>query len=72
MFTGSLTSIVNSSKHIKCVFLIIQKCMVQSALINLHLNECTPGLSYYPFVVNLDRRSEHFITLNDLSMFQTK
>ena len=45
MFTGSLTSIVNSSNHIKCVFLIIQKCMVQSALINLHPKECTPGLS---------------------------
>ena len=36
---GLLISIVNGSKHTKCVSLNNQKCMTQPTLINLHPNE---------------------------------
>ena len=39
MFIGLLTSIVNVSNHTKCIPLNNQQCMIQPALINLHLNE---------------------------------
>ena len=41
--------------------------MIQSTLINLHPNEKTQGLRYYPSVVNLDRCVGSCNTLNDLS-----
>ena len=41
--------------------------MIQPTLINLHANEKTQGLHYYPFVVNLDRCVGSCNTLNDLS-----
>ena len=44
-----------------------QKCMTQPTLINLHPNECTQCLYYYPFVINLDRYVGSCNTLNDLS-----
>ena len=63
---GLLTNIVNVSKHTKCVFLNIQKCKAQPPLINLHPNEYTQGLRYYPFAVNLDRCVASCNTLNYL------
>ena len=48
IFTQLLTSIVNASNHRKCVSLINQKCTTQPTLINLHPNEYTQGLRYYP------------------------
>ena len=43
-----LTSIVNASNHTKCVSLNNQKCEMQLTLINLHLNEYSQKLHYYP------------------------
>ena len=67
MFIVLLTSIVNASSHIKCVSLSNQIYTTQPTLINLHPNECTQGLRYYPFAVKLDRCTRSFNTLNDLS-----
>ena len=46
IFIGSLTSIVNSSKHTKYASLSNQKWTTQPALINLHPDEYTQGLRY--------------------------
>ena len=54
-FIRLLTSIVNVSKHTTCVSISNQKCTTKPTLSNLHRNEYTPGLRYYPPVVNLDR-----------------
>ena len=67
MFIGLLNSAVNACDHIKCVQLDNQQCIIQSTLINLHPNEQTKGLRYYPFAVNLDRYVATSNTLNDLS-----
>ena len=67
MVIGLLTSIVNVSNHTKCVSLNNQQCMTHPTLINLHPNEHSQGLSYYPFAVNLDRCVGSCNTLNDLS-----
>ena len=48
-------SIVNAFNHASCLSRNNQQCMTQAPLINLHPNEHSPGLRYYPFVVNLDR-----------------
>ena len=48
-----LTSIFNASNHTKCVSLKSQQCMIQPTLINLHPNEYTQRLCYYPFASNL-------------------
>ena len=66
-FIGLLTGLVNKSNHTKCVSLSIQKCMIQLTLIDLHSNECSQELHYYPFVVKLDRCVRSCNTLNDLS-----
>ena len=44
-----------------------QKYMIQTTLINLHLNEYSQEFHYYPFVVKLDRCVGSFNTRNDLS-----
>ena len=44
-----------------------QKCTTQPNVINLHPNEYTQELHYYPFAVNLDRCIRSCNTLNDLS-----
>ena len=44
-----------------------QKCMIQPTLINLHPNEYSQGLHYYPFAVKLDRCVRRCNTLTDLS-----
>ena len=43
------------------------ECTTQSSLINLHPNEYTQGLSYYPFTAHLDRCVRSCNTLDDLS-----
>ena len=55
MFFGLLTSIVNAFGHTKDLSLSNQQCMNQTTLINLHPNEYTQELSYYPFIINRDR-----------------
>ena len=67
MFIVLLTSLVNASKHTKCVSLSYQKCEIQRSLINLHPNEYSEELHYYPFVIKLDRCVGSCNTLNDLS-----
>ena len=61
-----LTSLVNGSNHTKCISLNNQKCKVQPTLINLHPDEYSQQLHYYPFAVKLDRCVGSFNTLNDL------
>ena len=70
MFFVLLTSLVNASSHKNCVFLSNQKCEIQPTHINLHPNEYTQGLRYYPFAVSLDRcvnLDRSFNALNELS-----
>ena len=55
------------SKDITIISLDNQQCMTQPTLINLHPNECTQGLLYYPFAVNLNRSMGSCNVLNDLS-----
>ena len=66
MFIVLLTSLVNASSYTKYVLLSNQKCEIQPTLINLHPNEYSQGLHYYPFV-KLDRCVGSCNTLNDLS-----
>ena len=54
MFIVLLSSIINTSNHIKCVSLSNQKCEIQPTLINLHPNEYCQEFQYYPFLVKLD------------------
>ena len=67
MFSLLLTSIVNASIHSKCVSLNNQQYMTQPTLINLHPNEYSQRLRYYPFIVTLHRCVGSCNTLNDLS-----
>ena len=67
MFIELLTSLVKASNHTKCASLSNQKCTTQPTIINLHSNEYTQGLHYYPFAVSLDRCVGSCNTLNDLS-----
>ena len=64
--TGLLTSTVNGSNHTKCVLLSNQNCMIQPTLINLHPNEYSEEVHYYPFVAKLDRCVGSCNTVNDL------
>ena len=66
MFIILLTSNFNASSHTKCLSLNNQKYMIQPTLINLHPNEYTQGLHYYPFTVNLDRCVGSCNPFNDL------
>ena len=67
MFIVLITNIVNASNHIKCVSLSNQKCQIQPTLINLHPNEYSQELYYYPFAVEIDRCIESCNTPNNLS-----
>ena len=49
------------------MFLSSQKCITQTTLINVHPNEYSQELHYYPFVVKLDRCVGSCNILNDLS-----
>ena len=67
IFIGLLTNIVNASNNTKYVSLNNQKCPIQLILSNLHRNEYSQGLCYYPFAVNLHKYVRSCNTLNDLS-----
>ena len=54
MFVRVLTSIVNATNHTNCISLNNQQWMTQPTLFNLHPNEYSQRLHYYPFAVNLD------------------
>ena len=41
--------------------------MIQPTLINLHPNDYSQGLRYYPFAVNLDRCAGSCNAINNLS-----
>ena len=57
---------VNGSSQTKRVFLSNQKREIQPILINLHPNEYSQELHFYPFVVKLDRCCGSYNTLNVL------
>ena len=67
MFVILLTSIVNVSNNAKCIFLSNQQCKTQHNPINLHPNDYSQGLRYYPFTVNLDRYAGSCNTLDEPS-----
>ena len=67
MFIRLIATIVNASNPTKCVSLSNQKYTIQSSLINLHPNEYTKKLWYYPFAFNLDRYLGSCNTFDDLS-----
>ena len=66
MFIVLLTTTVHASSHTKCGS-ISNQCKIQPTLINLHPNEYSHELRYYPFVVKLERCISSCNTLNDLS-----
>ena len=66
IFIVLLSNIVNGFNHTKCVSLRNRKCQIQPTLINLHPNEYSLEIHYYPFVVKLDRCVGSCNTLNDL------
>ena len=66
-FIVLLASIVNASNHTKCVSLSNKTFKIQPTLINLHPNQYSQKLHYYPFAVKLDKFVGRFNTLNDLS-----
>ena len=68
MYIVLSASIVNDSNHTKCVLsLSNQKCNIQPTCMNLHPNEYSQELYYYPFAVKLDRCVGSCNNLNDLS-----
>ena len=68
-FIRLLTSTVSAFNYTKCISLKNQKCVAEPSLNNLHANEYTQGLHYYPFAVFLDRfiGSCNTLNFNDLS-----
>ena len=54
IFIGLLTGLVTGSNHTKCMSLNYQKCKIQPTVINLHPNEYSKKLHYYPFTDKLD------------------
>ena len=48
VFIVLLNKIVNGSNYTKCVSLSNQKCMIQPIIINLHPNEYSLEIHYYP------------------------
>ena len=67
ILTGLLICIINVSNHTKCVSLSNQRCIIQPILINLHPNEYSQEVHYYPFAVKVDKCVGSCNTLNDLS-----
>ena len=65
MVVQLLTGTVCSSIHIKYMLLSNQKFMTQPNVINIHPNEYSLVLHYYPFAINLDRCVRSCNTLND-------
>ena len=58
---------MSASNHTKRMSLSIQKCIIQTTVIDLYPNEYSPELHYYPFAFKLDRCVGSCNTLNDLS-----
>ena len=54
-FSESLARRVNTSNYTKCTSLNNHRCMTEPTFTNLHPNEYSQGLRYYPFAFNLDR-----------------
>ena len=50
-----MTGLVNASNHTKCMPLSNFKCKTEPTVINLHPNEYSQELNYYPFTVKLDQ-----------------
>ena len=67
VFIGLLISIVSASNHTKYISLSNQSRKIQPTLINLHRNEYSQELHYYPFAVKLDRCVGSCNTQNDFS-----
>ena len=67
MFIVLLTDIGSVSNHKKRVLLNNKKCKIQPTLTNLHPNEYSQELYYYPFAIKLDRCVGSCNILNDLS-----
>ena len=67
-------SIVNASNYTKCVSLWNLQCTTQATLINLHPNQYTQALRYYPLAVNLDVQEVVTLLIIYLTeyVFQTK
>ena len=57
----------NVSKFSTCIFLNNQPCKIRPTLINFNSGEYNQGLSYCPFIVNLDRCNGSCNSLDDLS-----
>ena len=66
MFIGLITGLVNASNHTKCMPLSNFKCKTEPTVINLHPNEYSQELNYYPFIVKLDQCVKSWNNLNDL------
>ena len=66
MLIGLLTGLFSASNHTKCVSLNNQKCEIQPTFINLHPNEYSQELHYYPFPVKLTKCVRSCNALNDL------
>ena len=66
MFMVLSISIANTSSHIPCLLLSNQRCEIQPTVINLHTNEYSQELHYYPFAIKLDKCVGSCNTLNDL------
>ena len=67
IFIVLLAHIVNASTNKKCMPLNNKKYEIQLTLINLHPNEYSQELHYYPFVIKFDKCAESCNTLDDLS-----
>ena len=67
MFIVLSNSTVSAFIHTKGMLLSNQKNMIQPTLINLHQNEYSQVLHYYPFATNQDRYAGSCNTFNDLS-----
>ena len=72
VFILVLSSIVNASKHTKCVSLSNQKCNIQPTFIYLHLNEYSQEFHYYPFAVKLDKLDRCVGSCNILNYLSNK
>ena len=66
IFIGLLTGLVNGSNHTKFASLSNEKWLIHPTLTNLHSNEYSQELHYYPFAIKLDRCVRTRNTLNDL------
>ena len=62
-----LTSIISASNYTNYISVNNQKYQIQLILINLHPNEYSQQLHYYPLAVKLEKCAGSCNTFNDLS-----